>query len=112
MMLLWDGLQVEIPKGMEPAALDRGFIRLIGSKMPTVSLRFGPEKRKFDPRRDGRRILRAARRGGSHVQEHVQLVRRQREAEARRGAHQALSRAKHADRHRQRQVFDDRVDGR
>ena len=60
MMLLWDGLQVEIPKGMEPAALDRGFIRLIGSKMPTVSLRFSSEKCMFDPHRDGRRILRAA----------------------------------------------------
>ena len=60
MMLIWDGLQVQIPKEMEPATLDRGFIRLVGSKMPTASLRFGHEKRRFDPRRDGRRILRAA----------------------------------------------------
>lgn len=59
-MLGWDGLQVQIPGAMEPATLDRGFIRLFGAELPTVSLRFGPEKRRFDPQRDGRRILRAA----------------------------------------------------
>lgn len=59
-MLGWDGLQVQIPEAMEPATLDRGFIRLIGPELPTVNLRFGPEKRRFDPQRDGRRILRAA----------------------------------------------------
>lgn len=59
-MLSWDGLQVRIPDTMEPATLDRGFIRLVGPELPTVSLRFGPEKRRFDPQRDGRRILRAA----------------------------------------------------
>jgi hypothetical protein len=60
MMLHWDGLQVRIPDTMEPATLDRGFIRLVGPGLPTVNLRFGPEKRRFDPQRDGRRILRAA----------------------------------------------------
>ncbi len=47
-MLGWDGLQVQIPEAMEPATLDRGFIRLFGAELPTVSLRFGPEKRRFD----------------------------------------------------------------
>ena len=60
MMLLWDGLQVQLPETMEPATLDRGFIRLAGATPPTVSLRFGPEKRPFDPQRDGRRLFRAA----------------------------------------------------
>ncbi len=60
MMLLWDGLQVRIPHKMEPATLDRGFIRLFGPELPAVDLRFGPERRQFDPHRDGRRILRAA----------------------------------------------------
>ena len=59
-MLLWDGLRVQIPETMAPATLDRGYIRLVGSELPTVSLRFGPEKQQFHPHRDGRRILRAS----------------------------------------------------
>ena len=59
-MLIWDGLQVQIPERMEPATLDRGFIRLFGSELPTVDFRFGPEKGLFDPHKDGHRILRAA----------------------------------------------------
>jgi hypothetical protein len=60
MMLLWDGLQVAIPAGMEPVTLDRGFIRLAGRDCGSVDLRFGAEKSPFSPERDGRRILRAA----------------------------------------------------
>ncbi len=60
MILLWDGLQVQVPHTMEPATLDRGYIRLFGPELPTVDLRFGPEKKPFDPHRDGQRILRAA----------------------------------------------------
>ncbi len=59
-MLIWDGLQVQIPVRMEPATLDRGYIRLFGAKRPTVDFRFGAEKNPFDPHKDGRRILRAA----------------------------------------------------
>lgn len=59
-MLLWDGLQVAIPAGMEPVTLDRGFIRLAGRESGSVDLRFGAEKSRFSPERDGRRILRAA----------------------------------------------------
>jgi hypothetical protein len=65
MMLLWDGLQVQLPHTMEPATLDLGYIRLFGPELPTIDLRFGPEKKRFDPHKDGRRILRAA--GLSHV---------------------------------------------
>ncbi len=60
MLLIWDGLQVQIPRTMEPVILDRGFIRLVGPELPTVELRFAPEKRPFDPHKDPRRILRAA----------------------------------------------------
>ena len=49
MLLIWDGLQVQIPRTMEPVILDRGFIRLVGPELPTVELRFAPEKRPFDP---------------------------------------------------------------
>ncbi len=59
-MLLWDGLRIQIPETMAPATLDRGFIRLVGSELPTVNLRFGAEKQQFHPHRDGRRILRAS----------------------------------------------------
>ena len=59
-MLIWDGLQVQIPQTMEPATLDRGFVRLFGAKLPTVDFRFGAEKGPFDPVKDGRRILQAA----------------------------------------------------
>jgi hypothetical protein len=59
-MLLWDGLQVGIPAGMEPITLDRGFIRLAGRDGGGVELRFAAEKSLFSPDRDGRRILRAA----------------------------------------------------
>ncbi len=58
-MLIWDGLQVQIPQTMEPATLDRGFIRLFGSELPTVDFRFGLEKGPFDRHKDGHRILRA-----------------------------------------------------
>lgn len=62
MLLLWDGLQVQVPDKMEIAALDRGFIRLCGRgpETPSVEIRFGPERRAFRPHRDGPRILRAA----------------------------------------------------
>ncbi len=60
MMLIWDGLQVQIPETMQPATLDRGFVRFVGPELPTVSLRFGAEKRPFDAQRDGRRLLQAA----------------------------------------------------
>lgn len=59
-MLLWDGLQVAILAGMEPVTLDRGFVRLAGRDCGSVDLRFGAEKSRFSPERDGRRILRAA----------------------------------------------------
>lgn len=67
-MLLWDGLQVAIPAGMEPVILDRGFIRLAGLDYGSVELRFGGEKSPFSPDRDGRRILRAAGLGSEHLQ--------------------------------------------
>lgn len=70
--LRWDGLRVNIPDGMEPAVLDRGFIRLAcpdhdpdhdtgsnGGQVGSLELRFGPEKSPFDPDRDGRRLLKA-----------------------------------------------------
>lgn len=62
MLLLWDGLQVQMPDTMEIAVLDRGFIRLCGRgpETPSVEMRFGPEQRAFRPHRDGPRILRAA----------------------------------------------------
>jgi hypothetical protein len=59
-MLIWDGLQVNIPRTMEAVALDRGFIRLFGPELPTVEFRFGPEKSRFDSCKDGRRILQTA----------------------------------------------------
>ncbi|HCU69185.1 MAG TPA: hypothetical protein DGF30_08175, partial [Desulfomicrobium sp.] len=66
--LRWDGLRVSIPDGMEPAVLDRGFIRLSrpdhglgtgGGQAGSLELRFGPEKSPFNPDRDGRRLLKA-----------------------------------------------------
>jgi hypothetical protein len=60
MVLIWDGLQVNIPEKMEAVVLDRGFIRLFGPELPTIDVRFGPEERRFDPQQDGLRILRAA----------------------------------------------------
>jgi len=68
MTLRWDGLQLDIPAGMEPVILDRGFVRLAagdhegGADTPprTIDLRFGPEKGPFDPHRDGRRLLKAS----------------------------------------------------
>ena len=66
-MLLWDGLQVAIPAGMEPVTLDRGFIRLAGLDDGSVDLRFGAEKSRFSPERDGRRILRAAGMGAERL---------------------------------------------
>ena len=64
MTLLWDGLRVDIPAGMEPVVLDRGFVRLAGVGLPVLDLRFGPEKRSFDAGRDGRRLLKASRLDG------------------------------------------------
>lgn len=60
MKLCWDGLQVRIPAGMEATALDRGFIRLADQNRQSVELRFDAEKSRFDPHRDGQRLLRAA----------------------------------------------------
>lgn len=60
MTLLWDGLRVAIPAGMEPAVLDRGFVRLAEAGLPALDLRFGPAKKAFDPLRDGRRLLKAS----------------------------------------------------
>jgi hypothetical protein len=59
-MLIWDGLQMKIPETMEAVALDRGFIRLFGPELPTIEFRFGPEKQRFDPQKDGLRIPPAA----------------------------------------------------
>lgn len=56
----WDGLRVEIPAGMEPVILDRGFVRLAGPELPVLDLRFGPEKATFDPDKDGPRLLKAS----------------------------------------------------
>ncbi|SFL79473.1 hypothetical protein SAMN05421830_106182 [Desulfomicrobium norvegicum] len=56
----WDGLRVEIPDGMEPVILDRGFVRLAGPGLPILDLRFGPEKKVFDPDKDGTRLLKAS----------------------------------------------------
>lgn len=58
--LRWDGLRCSLPAGMEPVILDRGFIRLAGPDQAAIDLRFGPEKGRFDPDRDGRRILKAS----------------------------------------------------
>lgn len=58
--LRWDGLRCSIPAGMEPVILDRGFIRLAGPDQAAIDLRFGPEKSRFDPDKDGRRILKAS----------------------------------------------------
>ena len=58
--LRWDGLRCSLPAGMEPVILDRGFIRLAGPDQTSIDLRFGPEKGRFDPDRDGRRILKAS----------------------------------------------------
>jgi hypothetical protein len=60
MTFSWDGLRADIPDGMEPAVLDRGFVRLAGPDLPVLDLRFGPENTAFDPVRDGRRLLKAA----------------------------------------------------
>ncbi len=70
--LRWDGLRVNMPDGMEPAVLDRGFVRLArpghvpghgagsgGGQVESLELRFGPEKSPFDPDRDGRRLHKA-----------------------------------------------------
>ncbi|MBU4525034.1 MAG: hypothetical protein KUA37_08005 [Desulfomicrobium sp.] len=56
----WDGLRVEIPAGMEPVILDRGFVRLAGPDLPVLDLRFGPEKAPFNPDKDGPRLLKAS----------------------------------------------------
>ena len=58
--LSWDGLRMNVPAAWEPALLDRGFIRLADQGGRSVELRFGPEKGRFDPARDGLRLLRAA----------------------------------------------------
>lgn len=59
MKLFWDGLQLQLVHAMEPATLDRGFIRLVGPDLPTVSLRFGTERSRFHAKKDGARLLRA-----------------------------------------------------
>lgn len=56
----WDGLRVNVPAGMEPVILNRGFVRLAGPDLPVLDLRFGPEKATFDPDRDGLRLLKAS----------------------------------------------------
>jgi hypothetical protein len=60
MTLSWDGIRADIPAGMEPVVLDKGFVRLAGSGLPVLDLRFAPEKAPFHPVRDGRRLLKAA----------------------------------------------------
>ena len=60
MILIWDGLQVQIPKTMEATNLEPGFIRLTGPVLPTVDIRFAPGKDTFDPHKDGQRLLHAA----------------------------------------------------
>lgn len=57
--LLWDGLAIPVPDGMEPAVLDSGYVRLAGSAQH-IDLRFGPDNGRFDPVRDGKRLTRAA----------------------------------------------------
>lgn len=70
--LRWDGLRVSVPEGMEPAVLDRGFVRLACPDRPrgrdadpaatgvrSLELRFTPAGGPFDPARDGRRLLQA-----------------------------------------------------
>jgi hypothetical protein len=58
-MVAWDGLQFPLPKAMEVVELHRGYVRLAGEGL-SLELRFGPEKRPFDPHRDGRRLQRGA----------------------------------------------------
>ncbi len=58
--LRWDGLRVMVPADWEPVVLDCGFIRLADQDGQSVELRFAPETKRFDPARDGRRLLRAA----------------------------------------------------
>lgn len=48
--------------------LDCGFIRMRGPSLPTVEFRFGPENMRFDPDKDGRRILEAAGMQGKKLQ--------------------------------------------
>lgn len=71
--LRWDGMRVDIPDGLEPAVLDRGFVRLVPDQRAPrggnaerphapeagLELRCGPAKSGFSPDRDGRRLLRA-----------------------------------------------------
>jgi len=47
------------PALLEPAALLPGYLRLLGQEQH-LELRFGPEKRAFDPYRDGKRLQRGA----------------------------------------------------
>lgn len=58
--LIWDGLRMDIPAGMEATILDRGFARLVHADRLALDVRFGPEKARFDPDRDGRRLIRVS----------------------------------------------------
>ena len=58
-MLAWDGLRFPLPPAMEAVELLPGYLRLAGREQ-SLELRFAPEKRVFDPGRDGRRLQRGA----------------------------------------------------
>jgi hypothetical protein len=58
-MLVWDGLQFPHAEAMEVVELHRGYVRLAGEEQ-SLELRFGPEKRPFEPQRDGRRLQQGA----------------------------------------------------
>lgn len=58
-MLAWDGLQFPLAQAMQVVELHRGYVRLAGEEQ-SLELRFGPEKRPFEPQRDGRRLQQGA----------------------------------------------------
>lgn len=58
-MLVWDGLRFPLTEAMDVVELHRGYVRLAGEEH-SLELRFGPEKRPFEPQRDGRRLQQGA----------------------------------------------------
>lgn len=58
-MLVWDGLQFPLAEAMEVVELHRGYVRL-ATEGQCLELRFGTEKRPFEPQRDGRRLQQGA----------------------------------------------------
>jgi hypothetical protein len=61
MKLCWDGLEFTPPEDYTPVELSTGFVHLTSSSGKTIDLRFGMVDKNFQPDRDGRRLLAAAR---------------------------------------------------